>query len=41
LKGFYWKDGKPDDRVCVACLNPKYFPEKNGMFDHPKKGSIE
>ena len=27
FKGFYWVDGKPEDRVCVACFNPKYFPE--------------
>lgn len=25
LKGYYWVDSKPEDRVCVACLNPKYF----------------
>ncbi|WP_296254785.1 MULTISPECIES: GNAT family N-acetyltransferase [unclassified Pseudomonas] len=27
MKGFYLVDGQPQDRVCVACLNPKYFPE--------------
>ncbi len=25
MKGFYWVNGKAVDRVCVACLNPKYF----------------
>ncbi|MCG8523327.1 MAG: GNAT family N-acetyltransferase [Pseudomonadales bacterium] len=28
LKGYYWIDSKSEDRVCVACLNPKYFPEE-------------
>ena len=35
LKGYYWVDGKPEDRVCVACFNPTYFPEfseKNGAI---------
>ncbi len=27
MKGFYLVDGEPMDRVCVACLNPKYFPD--------------
>lgn len=27
FKGFYWVNGKPEDRVCVACFNPAYFPE--------------
>ena len=26
LKGYYWTNGKSEDRVCVACLNPVYFP---------------
>lgn len=26
FKGYYWVNGKSEDRVCVACLNPKYFP---------------
>jgi ribosomal-protein-alanine N-acetyltransferase len=26
MRGFYLIDGAPVDRVCVACLNPKYFP---------------
>lgn len=26
LKGYYWVDGKNEDRVCVACFNPRYFP---------------
>jgi ribosomal-protein-alanine N-acetyltransferase len=26
FKGYYWIDGKSEDRVCVACFNPKYFP---------------
>lgn len=25
LKGHYWVDGKPMDRILVACFNPKYF----------------
>lgn len=25
FKGYYWLEGRPEDRVCVACLNPKYF----------------
>lgn len=25
LKGFYLCDNKAEDRVCVACFNPKYF----------------
>jgi len=26
MKGYYLDNGKPMDRVCVACFNPKYFP---------------
>ncbi len=26
LKGYYLFNGQPVDRVCVRCLNPKYFP---------------
>lgn len=26
MKGYYLANGRPEDRVCVACLNPKYFP---------------
>lgn len=33
MKGFYYRNNESIDRVCVACLNPKYFPhseeEKN------------
>ncbi|NJR71826.1 MAG: GNAT family N-acetyltransferase [Gammaproteobacteria bacterium] len=25
LKGYYWVNNLPQDRVCVACLNPAYF----------------
>lgn len=25
MKGYYYSDGKSEDRVCVACLNPSYF----------------
>jgi RimJ/RimL family protein N-acetyltransferase len=25
FKGFYWVNGLPEDRVCVACFNPSYF----------------
>lgn len=27
FKGYYWLNGKPEDRVCVACFNPKYFSD--------------
>lgn len=30
MKGYYFVDGKPMDRVCVACLNPKYFDDTGG-----------
>ncbi len=26
FKGFYWVNDGPQDRICVACFNPKYFP---------------
>lgn len=29
LKGFYWVDGQPVDRVLVCCLNPKYFSSQS------------
>lgn len=29
LRGYYLVDGKAEDRVCVACFNPKYFDLKN------------
>ena len=25
FRGYYLREGQPVDRVCVACLNPKYF----------------
>jgi [ribosomal protein S5]-alanine N-acetyltransferase len=25
MRGFYWVNEQPEDRVCVACLNPRYF----------------
>jgi len=28
LNGFYWNDGKNEDRLLVTCLNPKYFTEE-------------
>jgi len=28
LKGFYWNEGKNEDRLLVTCLNPKYFTEE-------------
>jgi RimJ/RimL family protein N-acetyltransferase len=28
FKGFYLLNGEAVDRVCVACLNPTYFPQK-------------
>lgn len=33
LKGFYWVDGKPVDRLLVCCLNPKYFPKADDNAD--------
>lgn len=33
FKGYYWVDGKPVDRVCVACFNPNYFPEETQNED--------
>ena len=30
LKGQYLVEGKPMDRVLVACFNPKYFPAETG-----------
>jgi ribosomal-protein-alanine N-acetyltransferase len=27
MQGFYLVNGTPMDRVCVACLNPAFFPE--------------
>lgn len=26
--GYYWVNGQSVDRVCVCCLNPKYFPAR-------------
>jgi RimJ/RimL family protein N-acetyltransferase len=28
FKGYYMHEGKQIDRICVCCLNPKYFPEE-------------
>jgi RimJ/RimL family protein N-acetyltransferase len=28
FKGYYWIDGKAEDRVCVACFNPKHFSQE-------------
>lgn len=28
LNGFYWNEGKNEDRLLVTCLNPKYFTEE-------------
>lgn len=25
LKGYYWINSESEDRICVACMNPKYF----------------
>ena len=33
MKGYYWVDGKPIDRICVACFNPSYFREENAHAD--------
>ncbi len=27
LNGYYWINEKAEDRVCVACFNPKYFQQ--------------
>lgn len=27
FKGYYWVSSKAEDRICVACLNPDYFPD--------------
>lgn len=27
LKGHHLINGEPEDRVCVSCFNPKYFPD--------------
>jgi RimJ/RimL family protein N-acetyltransferase len=27
FRGFYWRDEQPVDRICVACLNPVFFPD--------------
>ncbi|MGI6657722.1 MAG: GNAT family N-acetyltransferase [Desulfobulbus sp.] len=27
LRGFYLVDGAAEDRICVACFNPRYFPD--------------
>lgn len=29
FKGYYWVDSKSEDRVCVACMNPKYFIDES------------
>lgn len=31
LKGFYWVDGKNEDRLLVGCYNPLYFSEQEIM----------
>jgi len=28
LRGHYWVDNKPMDRILVGCFNPKYFPDE-------------
>jgi len=33
MQGYYLVDGTPMDRVCVACFNPKYFPDKVNYED--------
>lgn len=25
MRGYYWVNGEAEDRICVACFNPKYF----------------
>jgi len=27
MRGYYWINGTSQDRVCVACLNPRYFED--------------
>ncbi len=29
MRGFYWVGDRAVDRVCVACLNPDYFPSES------------
>ena len=29
FRGFYWRNDQPVDRICAACLNPKFFPEQD------------
>jgi len=39
FKGYYWVNGKSEDRVCVACLNPKYFPDvQEAAVNESKQG---
>jgi RimJ/RimL family protein N-acetyltransferase len=33
MKGYYWVDGKPMDRICVACFNPSYFQKETSNAD--------
>lgn len=28
MRGYYLREGEQIDRVCVCCLNPKYFPDE-------------
>jgi len=32
LKGQYLVDGKAEDRILVACFNPKYFDIDKSLF---------
>lgn len=31
LEGYYYIEGKNVNRICVCCLNPKYFPDFNSQ----------
>jgi RimJ/RimL family protein N-acetyltransferase len=33
MKGYYMVPGGAEDRICVFCLNPKYFPDVKGEND--------
>lgn len=40
FKGYYWVNGESEDRVCVACLNPKYFPDASeAALNESKQGN--
>lgn len=36
MQGYYLRDGEQIDRVCVCCLNPRYFPDWTGGVTRSK-----